>query len=471
MNGVIDINNVQSGYGILNVDPGVFTNRGMITMVTVDLVNLRNLSAFINEGDIELLDITTSGILNKDAFTNHESGIILLENGNHGIINNPNATFDNQGGITVDITNYGLVNKGTFTNNDIASLLISNGIQAITNRNISGAGNGEFYNYNSVTIGLCTTGLRNEDFVVNEGYLNIDFSNYIGAKNISGTIENYKTMTLNGTHQSLVNQAEFINSDKGYFFVANIIKNETVNGYIENNGYLISEGQTVHDLDANSVLVNYAVVEDHGNTFSGIGFDNQQVYVHKIVGPLEDGGVYSDILDVASSSNIDFQEWFDYILIPYPEDVGIYDEGLNEFTANSYVEGLDIIYIETYLLSSGKGRNINLHVDNSSSSSISPFINQTETLTSGHENKDIDIKIYPNPVVDYIEIICPPARDKSVDIQVCNSIGQNILKKTLSKGEVNSKLNFPSDLSGGLYTVLMTQDNVLISEKQVVLNR
>ena len=465
VDGEVNVQNVSSGYGILNSTSGAILNRGLITMTQVDFDNIRNLSVFDNEGDIELHDINTNGILNKGEFTSDASSFISLMDGNIGILNNPNASIENHGFVNIDDSNYGVVNKGNFVNQEEGLIYIWFGIQGLTNRSITGAGNGDYMNYGRTHIDGCGTGARNEDYIYNEGNFYCYYTNTTGLKNITGVIENDGLLVAYGTSLSVFNEASVINGSEGYFFVNNVIENFSIVAYIENNAFLISEGESPHILDAAGTLINHGVVEDHYNAFSGAGFDNQQLYISRILETLEDGNVYGDLIELVDYSNIYIQEWKDINTNTYNE-VGSYDENLNQLTANSYAEDIDRIYIRIEILASGNNRNTSLFIDEPTSPRLFNNDNHSDLSLRGNVPND-DILIYPNPTTDNINIKFSEALDQPVEYNLYNSMGQCILRKAIMEGESKTQVELDDRIHDDMYYLVVRKAGQVISSEKV----
>ena len=464
VNGEVTVQDVNSGYGLLNSTSGSVLNRGLITMTQVDFDNIRNLNEFDNEGDIELHDINVNGILNKGEFTSDASSLISLMDGNIGILKYPNASIENHGLIDIVDTNYGVTNKGEFVNEASAELTITDGIQGITNRNISGAGNGDFIHHGSVIIYGCITAIRNEDYLFNTGLILTGYYNSVALKNISGSFVNDGSAHLTGYNKSIVNETNLFNEDNGYLLVNNVIENKTVNAYFENLAFLSSSGSTQHTLDASATLINFGVVEDDWNTFSGTGFDNQQVYVSRVYETLEDGEVYHDLIEVVDASNLDIQDWYEQVPFSDPI-VGTFDVALNEFTANSNAEGLDLIKIDTYILSSGIGRSVGLHVEPPTSARV---IGSTEndSLSPRGSEEEKSISVYPSLVTSEFNIDMNGEADNPFSYHIYDSVGQCLFSghSDSSLGLINVEVP-ESAPQGMLYVVLRQEDKVLTTEK------
>lgn len=465
VNGIVSIVSVKSGYGIYNYTSGVILNRGDISMIKVGFDNIRNLGEFNNEGDIELHDINTNGIFNRGDFTSIATGDISLQRGNIGILNNPNATFENFGFINMEETNYGINNKGNFLNEGTGDIWMTDGIQGLTNRNIGGVGNGDCINYGNINISDFLTGLRNEDYIFTDGMLYLANDNSLGLKNLSGQIVNDASFHVYGINESIFNESSIINQSDGFFFVDNIIENLTVNGYIENNGFMASSAEDEHTLDAAGTLINYGVLEDDYNTFSGDGLDNQQVYISRISETLEDGNDYVGLIDLVDDSNISIDDWKDNNTASY-NVVGTYDSALNELSANSYAEGLERIYISIQIIASGNRRNTSLMIDIPASSRITGG-SFDEALSSRSSGFSSDVKIYPSIVSTTFNIQYDETGDYPLDYHIYNTAGQCLLSGQSEIGSALISVEMPDYLADGMYYLILQQSGTIIKTERI----
>lgn len=460
VNGLINIDDVNSGYGILNTSTGIFLNRGEIIMLDIDRDNIRNLGDFDNENSIELHDISTNGVLNIGTFTSAVDGVISLQDGNAGILNNPNASFTNFGLIDVDDTNYAVINKGTFSHEADSEIWVVDGIQGLTNRNYSGAGNGDMFCYGMINIAECVTAIRNESYLYNDGFIYSNANNSIALKNYD-RITNDGTMTLNASSESVINEGVVYN----HLFMAMTSKfdNSTSSADFENNGFFVSCYNGQHVLDAQAIFENNGIVEDHYNAFSGSGFDNQQVYLHRISEQLVDGNTYSDLIEIVDDSNVSFSEWKDINTNPYNE-VGTFDVTLNEFSANSFAEDLDRIYIS--ISCSGFSRNSSLWVDNNTTSRL-VNTQSNEELSKRSSDKESEIAVYPNPCVSNINIEFTEMLEASIKYRLYDSMGKCVLTQGSEMGDWGKELFIPSSVTSGTYNLVIMEDDEILTTKLI----
>jgi len=291
-----------------------------------------------------------------------------------------------------------------------------------------------------------------------------------GMKHESGTIINNGTFALNGYTRGLINKSDLTNN--GYLFLNNKVENDP-SGSIINDAFCISYFNGTHDLSTSSTFINNAIVEDHYNSFIGTNLDNQQVIVRRIIGPMQNGVVFTDPIEVVDHSNITINEWNDdYTGVQ--NIAGSYDIATNEFIPNSYAINLDELFLSIEINAMGISRNVRLPMDNPIVAVKRPFSGNIKAFTRDRtetSQESQEINVYPNPNLGQFNLRSERFMDAPTDIHIYDLTGQLVLAKKIKEGSDSVSLELPSSAVAGLYNIHALQNGELISCESMLLQK
>jgi len=466
VNGVLDITNVDHGYGIYNSATGYYMNRGTITMVNLPLTNIYNKDRFRNTGTILLSSVNTSGIINKDNFINYGAGLIDITEGTIGIYNTVSpAIFKNYGEIRIEDALYGIQNKSQFTNFPIGEAITTD--CGFGFKNFAGA---NFTNKGSFRTFDCTTGMTNAAHFDNQGTVGLYEPMLHGIENEpSSTFENSNQIVMYGSTYALRNRGDFTNTADGLIFCYAKIYN-VLSSTITNDGFWVSDYDGTHYTDFTSSFVNNTVIEDLQNSFSSSNYTNLQVMIQRIAGPMQNGVIFTDPIEVVSTSNISINDWKDNFY-GATNIVGTYDATLNEFLPNTFAVGQSEIFINIDIIASGQNRHSKLMMDNPVIAIKRHDRGNIHTLSRSRNETPADISVYPNPSTGSIYLKSNRFENTMTEIQIYNLEGQKIMDFTRKNESEEINFDMPDSACDGLYLIQTLQNGELINSERISLIR
>jgi|GEM_PF-1523172 len=133
------------------------------------------------------------------------------------------------------------------------------------------------------------------------------------------------------------------------------------------------------------------------------------------------------------------------------------------YDADGFTEG-DLVSFKLYRTSTGEEFELNVEyltsMENSTglyySNSFAGITNMTTGITSVNEMSENNIKLYPNPAKDHVNIEFATGNDYSANVSIFDAQGRIAMEEIISNG--NTQLNV-SNLKQGVYIVRITTSN------------
>ncbi|TNE35317.1 T9SS type A sorting domain-containing protein [bacterium] len=149
------------------------------------------------------------------------------------------------------------------------------------------------------------------------------------------------------------------------------------------------------------------------------------------------------------------------IMLPY----GVRDTNINIYSDQMY-EG------KYYSSDTTLYKNLGIKAGNGCDSVLAVNINVTMSSVSFDQNNEIDLKLYPNPSDNYIDISYFEQTPNYVSIDLYNSLGQkvaNIYDGLSKKGENKITWKFDNKgISSGIYLIVITDNEKYMTKKFII---
>jgi len=472
-NGTLQIQNIDD-QAIYNRAPGDFLNDGVLTILDAQSYGIFNSGIFENTNELSISGQSGNnrdGIMNLKVFKNHLSAVINISNGfKKGFVNNTNATLDNLGTMDINsVSNTGLVNYN-ITNNKGSITTSSCTSQGVYNR-------GEIYNDGLLFVtDAGNTGIYNTGIIENYQSLLVIMEGVMGIYvTTSGVIHNYREFAVNPGNilHGIFLRGHISNIGRGTMFLGD--KLSVAGGKLINDGFLDSNYQGNHSIYGGGKITNEGAIDDNTNSFPS-SLNNQQIIIKPIVGTMEVGQPYPDVLDIVSLSNVTLSSG-DWRISPGSNvSAGTYDVNTNTFTPSAAAAGSNTLYFSIF--KDGLSRSHSLEIpggvlpagSNYQQEESAPSIAKQQ-LTIGASQYSSDCSVFPNPTTGTIQISSEVFEKASTTIQVFNTLGQLVMQTQIDRGDLNPSIEFPTHLSNGNYVLHCIQNNQQIAVERIHLQR
>lgn len=465
---ITDLTSVYA-HGIINHDSIVVTPTGRISIDQVKSLGIYNLGSVNNNGTV-LIEHTTIGVLiSGGGYWNNASGSALhisypLE---IGILDDESGTlFENRGDI--EITEPGLIGVyilGVFS-------MFPSGYLYCTASPAQGiVVHGIFENRGAIELESNYVGIRNgyafdnHGIFWNRGSGSIEISDsYIGIQNTerailfknNGYINIFRTDNAAIENQATVFRNEACGMIEATSWLFNVTGSEFYNyGWYNNTALLPSTNLGIAE--------NHGVMEDNPLTISA-AFNNQQVIVRPVTGPLAQGVPVTNFVSIGS--------WAQHTALGVYSDAtaftsaGTYDQATNTFTPSAAGAGLSYLYIKISRNSSGCEEIFRIDVQNPA-----PLAPPAGGYSVVATSENATFLLYPNPAAGPLVLL---AGDETAEglyrVQVMDVPGKVVADRemTMSPG-VQASLNTDGAWAPGFYFVRVSRDGKRVWEEKVVL--
>lgn len=455
-------------FAIYNEQKAICNNRGVIEIIDNGR-GIKNNGSFINSNAILIDEVDLfHGISNHNRFENTSKGYIQIQGKNEfGIISSESSTFTqtpefiNSGKINVRESDWWciIVVDGTFTN--LSSGRISLGESTYSGLSIDGTST--FNNQGTiVTQNHGQDGIRGIGNLINSGFINSSNNAEHGLRFFDiwtpeiGSIVNSGEIELhdNGIFDIYL-EVELHNTDEGYIY-----SEEGLEGAeIVNDGIF----STWYDGSHNIVFENNGVVEDVHNSMPNI--QNNQIRIRPLNGPLVSGVTLFNALDKASSSNTTIHlGWYDQIA--NGNAGALYFFWTNSIYPNANGAVAPTLWMDATIQSSGQQKRLRINILNAPL----PLTQNEEDIISSESSFNIkpEFNIYPNPVVNSLQINASKWGDKSYVFKMYDVAGREVISKSMSEFE---NVELPYFMNDGTYFAAILDKGEIVFRKKIVVAR
>jgi len=105
---------------------------------------------------------------------------------------------------------------------------------------------------------------------------------------------------------------------------------------------------------------------------------------------------------------------------------------------------------------------------NECSASDTIVITIKEYIGLAENGKLYQLRIYPNPATDYINILLPTSTEEYTNLIILNSQGRRVAMEPIRSGGAQTIQYIVGHLPTGLYTIQIANGNLLLTEKLII---